>query len=235
MAERRMSVAEAAARLGMSPAAIRHLVANGDLDAERFAGRISIPSQNVQRLGLAPRPSGRPFAPSGAWAILRMLSHQDVEGLSAPRRSQLRRHLRDDDSEGLAGRLRARAVRHGWYVHPSLHDNLVASASWLSSGRSALEQVNANLIGRVDPLVEGYLPAADLDHLAEAVAADRSPVAANVIVRAVGEVADVPSRIGVAAPAVVALDLIESGEARAVDAGWELWHGQMSRWRQDHR
>jgi len=227
-----LSVREAAEELGVSPSAVRQLIAQGQVRASRFAGRIVIDPDHLRQVRAAARPAGRPFSVPAAWALLRLLADQQPGPLSASRLSQLRRHLRADDPQMLAGRLRRRADLAFYYVHPSLLDDLAAEPGYVLAGRSAAERVGADLAGDGGPF-EVYLPPAAAERLVLDDAADPEVAVgvANLVVRIV-EPGQLPEHEpGLAAAPVVALDLIESGESRAIGAGWRLWHDQLDAWR----
>ncbi|WP_157041578.1 hypothetical protein [Nitriliruptor alkaliphilus] len=84
--------------------------------------------------------------------------------MSASRLSQRRHHLRHDDAQQLAGRLRKRAAVSFWHVHPSLVGDLAAEPGCVLAGRSAAERVGADLAGHSGPL-EVSLPAPAADRL----------------------------------------------------------------------
>jgi hypothetical protein len=227
-----LSVREAAAELGVSPSAVRQLIAQGQVRSSKFAGRVVVDPDHLRQVGAATRPVGRPFSPAAAWVLLRLLAGQQPGPVSPSRLSQLRHHLRFDDPQHLAGRLRKRADLAFYHVHPSLLGDLAAEPGCVLAGRSAAERVGADLAGDGGPL-EVYLAPARADRLAHEYAADLdvSVGVANAVVRNV-EPGHVPlHEPGVAAAPVVALDLIESGEARAIGAGWSLWHDRLNAWR----
>lgn len=237
-----VEVGDAAERLGVSEREIYRLVEGGVLSAGRFGGRVAVDEGSLRRVLLAPRPRGRPFAPGPAWAMLRMLSLDDPswgeQRLSASRVSQLRRHLRRDDVEDLAGRLRGRARRVAVFAHPSLLKRLDEIDAWVPSGGSALEDVrrdwSVNLVGRDLP-AEGYVEGQSLEAvLGPLPNSDAPPGPVNVVAHVVERLSAVPLRMGLAAPPVVALDLIESGDSRMVGAGLDLWRREVAQWREMH-
>lgn len=228
-----LSVREAAEELGVSPSAVRQLVAQGQVRASSFAGRIVVDPDHLRQVRSAARPAGRPFSVPASWALLRLLADRQPGPLSASRLSQLRRHLRADDPRLLAGRLRRRADLAFFYVHSSLLDDLAAEPGYALAGRSAAERVGADVAGDGGPL-EVYLPPAAAERLVCDFAADPEVAVgvANLVVRIV-EPDQLPEHEpGVAAAPVVALDLIESGESRAIGAGWRLWRDQLDAWRE---
>ncbi|MEX1164570.1 MAG: helix-turn-helix domain-containing protein [Nitriliruptor sp.] len=229
-----LSVREAAEELGVSPSAVRQLIAQGQVRASKFAGRLVVDPDHLRQASAVGRPPGRPFSPVAAWVLLGLLAGQKPTSVSPSRLSQLRRHLRSDDPQELVGRLRKRADLAFWYVHPSLLGELAAEPRCVLGGRSAGELVGADLAGHSD-LLEVYLSPAAADQLAHDYVADLdvSVGVANVVVRQVeaGRVPEHEPRV--AAAPVVALDLIETGEARVIGAGWSLWLQRLDAWRKD--
>ncbi|MEX2550198.1 MAG: hypothetical protein WD638_08215 [Nitriliruptoraceae bacterium] len=115
---------------------------------------------------------------------------------------------------------------------PRCVDAVAAEPGCVLAGRRAAERVGADLAGGGGPL-EVYLPPAAAAPLVPDYAADPEVAVgvANVVVRMV-EPGQLPEHEpGVAAAPVVALDLIESGESRAIGAGWNLWHERLDAWR----
>lgn len=237
-----VDVREAAERLGVSEREIYRLVDDGVLSAGRFGGRVAIDEASLRRIILAPRPRGRPFAPGPAWAMLRMLALADPnwgrQPLSASRVSQLRRHLRRDNVDDLAGRLRGRARHIALFVHPSRLKRLDEVDAWIPSGGSALEDVrrdwSVDVVGRHLP-AEGYVDDQSLEEvLGPLPNSDAPPGPVNLVAHVVEHLSAVPLRVGLAAPPVVALDLIESGDSRMVGAGLKLWRREVAQWRELH-
>lgn len=213
----------AAARLGRSPHELRRLLRAGQLCAHRRAGRWFVPMSEVRRLQRLPQPVGRPFSPGPAWALLAMLAGDDPAGLSAPRRSQLRRHLLDADIDELAARLARRATRRLVYAHPSMLDALAADPRVVLTGLAAAEQAGARLVGADDGELEGYVAESDIPGLYVSHGLVDAEEVANVVLRAVEDAAQVPRQSGMAAAPVVGLDLWESGDARASEDGQRLF------------
>lgn len=218
-----LDLPQAAQRLGVSRSEMYRLIDSGAVDAHKFAGRWFISVEELRRTESAPRPVGRPFSPAASWALIRLLSHLDVPDLSASRRSQLRRHLREDTSQELAGRLRRRALRRTLFAHPSALPRLLNDPAVVPSGLSALEEVGADLTVAEASVAEGYVHDRDVTRLVAAHALTQEPHSTNLVLHVVDDAAHVPTRVGVAVPAMVALDLIESGDTRTAGAGWELW------------
>lgn len=218
-----LDVDQAAQRLGVSRQGLYRLIADGAIDAHKFADRWVIPAAAVRRAELAPRPAGRPFSVPASWGLIRLMSHLDAPSLSRSRLAQLRRHLREDDPRRLAGRLRNRALRKGFFAHPSVLPRLLADPRVVPSGVSALEEVGADLVVGLGGPSEGYVAAGKMASLLRDFKMAKAAGVENVVLHVVDDSVDVPSRMRVAVPAVVALDLIESGDSRSVGAGWGLW------------
>lgn len=213
----------AAARLGVSANKLRSLIRAGEVHAERRADRWFVPVVEVRRLEGLPRPNGRPYAPTAAWALLALLAGERPEGLAAPRLSQLRRHLRDADPNELAGRLRHRARRQLAFVHPSQVERLAADPRVVRSGWRVAEQAGAPLLAAADVPMELYVAEDDLAALRdEYLIADAGEVA-NLVMRIIDDHVSVPQAGGVAAAPVVALDLLEAGDPRARGAAQQLF------------
>lgn len=217
-----LDASQAAARLEIPPEKLRTLIRSGELVATRRAGRWWIPVIEVRRLEGLRRPAGRPFSQRASWQILCLLTGTPVD-LPAPRRSQLRRHLREGDVDELAGRLRHRAERHLAFAHPSAIADVVGDRRFVSSGWGAAQQVGARLLPAGDEHVEGYLCRSDLADLRREHGIVDAGEVANLVLRVHPDEVSVPQTDGVAAAPVVGLDLLESGDPRGSAVGRELF------------
>ncbi|MEX0952788.1 MAG: helix-turn-helix domain-containing protein [Nitriliruptoraceae bacterium] len=219
----------AAERLGRSPHEVRRLARTGQVCAHRRAGRWLVPLSEIRRLQRLPLPVGRPFSPSTAWALLTMLSGAEPAGLSAPRRSQLRRHLLDAEIEELAARLGRRASRRFVYAHPSKLQALTADPRVVLTGLAVAERAGARLVAADDDDVEGYVAESDVAALHAGHGLIDAGEVANVVLHVVDDEVEIPVRgesaaaADVAAAPVVGLDLWESGDARAYEEGQRLF------------
>ncbi|MFU8891914.1 MAG: helix-turn-helix domain-containing protein [Anaerosomatales bacterium] len=222
----------AAERLGRSPHEVRRLLRAGQVCAHRRAGRWFVPVSEVRRLQRLPQPVGRPFSPGTAWALLTMLSGDDPQALSAPRRSQLRRHLREADGHELAARLGRRAIRSLVYAHPSMLDALAADPRVVLTGLVAAERVGARLVAAGDDEVEGYVAESEVAGLYAAYGLVDAETVANVSLHVVDDAAQVPRLSEMAAVPVVGLDLWESGDARASEEGRRLFADALETFRE---
>ncbi|MEX1163820.1 MAG: helix-turn-helix domain-containing protein [Nitriliruptor sp.] len=214
---------QAAARLGVPVIKLRALIRSGELYAQRRADRWFVPVAEVRRLEGLPRPNGRPYSAQAAWPLLALLSGERPSGLSAPRLSQLRRHLRESDPVELAGRLRHRARRQLVFVHPSQLELLAGDPRVVPSGWGVAEQAGVPLLAADDVPMELYIAQRDLAAVREQYLIADADEAANAVLRVVGDRIAVPQVDGVAAAPVVALDLLEAGDPRAVEAARQMF------------
>jgi len=217
-----LPVSDVARDLGVDVSRVRALIASGDLDAEKLAGRWFVDPAGLaerQRLGAG---AGRPLAAHNAWALLLAASGEDLpDGLDSVAKWRLRRSLAVDGLEGLRGRLVRRAdVRRYWALDGELRhlrerDDLALSGS---SASGAYE------LGLVAPdALDAYVPASVLvavecQHALE----PASPADANVILRVVPDAAWMLDGRRVAPLAAVAIDLASYPDPRSARAGIKL-------------
>ncbi|WP_165492129.1 hypothetical protein [Egibacter rhizosphaerae] len=226
-----MPLADAAGRLAMPAAKLRGRIRAGELAARRQAGRWMVPVSEVRRLEGLPRPEGRPYSPEAAWAMLTMLSGHPV-ALAPPRRSQLRRHLRERGIDELAGRLRRRASRRPGFVHPSKLDALASDPRTVVTGWAGAEQVGAPLRSTQSEPTEVYVHQPDLEALLVDYAVADAVEVANVVLQVVADRLVIPQQQGTATAPVVGLDLLESGDPRGRQAGHGMFADAVAAFRE---
>jgi len=221
-----LDVPSAAGQLGVSPSEARRLIRGDQLFARRLAGRWVVPEVELRRFASLERPVGRPLAPRSVWALLRMIGEPDwrSSSLSPSRHSQIKRLLRDSDPGHLAAMARNRARRELYWVHPSLHGDVLSNAMVFPSGWSALRDLDVGLVAGGDVPIEMYIHDDDLPDLRSAFQLDPAESVANLIAHVIdaGAVHDELDWDAVMRSAS-ALDLIESGDPRARSAGHDLW------------
>ena len=214
-----LGVAEVAAELGVSERRVRQMLADGVLDGERIGWAWVIDAGQLRSVrNLRPK-VGRPWSAASAWALLALADGKEPE-LSPVERSRARKRL----VEGLAhvlGRLAARADLRRFYAHPSVLDRLGQAPQIVRGGASAAAEHEVDLIAQ--DVFEGYLRASDLDALISRFALDGDAERPNVVLRVVDD-AVWPFGEGQRAAdrAVVAVDLLESDDARSRRSGVEL-------------
>jgi excisionase family DNA binding protein len=239
----RLSVPEAAARLGVSPARVRQRIADGSLVAEKIGGRwlvdLSV-SQVGQRRGrpvkadvvwdaisLAAQAPGREGAASVfSETLFSAFSQQDnaIESSLSSRRRALQRlteaasaaRMGGDESgavESLLAWLGNRAERRLYRVADRDFQPLSEDPRLIASGVSHPQS------GMQDPrIVEGYIAADDLeglmaDHWLDPIGVDQKP---NVILHVA------PARPHEVSALMLAADLAEQGGPREVQRAHEL-------------
>lgn len=97
----RVSVTEAASRLGVNVQRVHQRIADGSLAAERVGHQWTIDEADVARLDQ--RPAGRPLSARSAWAMVLLTADPPDAALAAPERSRARTRLRElhADAAGL--------------------------------------------------------------------------------------------------------------------------------------
>jgi excisionase family DNA binding protein len=218
-----ISVSDAADALGLSPARVRLLAANGALPAEKIGGRWLVERSGVERRRARRSAGGRRFAIRNAWGLLELASQNDVDHLEPVIRSRLRRALRLEGLVALAPRLEHRAQIRRYAAHPGEVAHVAADPRLVASGVSAARAVGLDLMpGRE---ADGYISGSAVDDFVKTHAL--SPVVAgvgNVILRVVPEDvwADFLDGLAHAPDAAVALDLTEEADLRSRASGEEL-------------
>ena len=225
-----VSVAEAAARLEVSPRRVRQLITDGGLAGQRVGGTWLVVADELESRLKSPPSSGRPLSSTSAWDVLAALSEveEGLEPLSPSARSrarsrakQLRRHSASIDSNEWRSALRRRAQLHRFYAHPSVLADLLDDRRVVRSGVSAAHHHGADLVVVGD--AEGYVRANDLDGVMDQYALSAASTAdANVWLRVVSKGGDWLFRYRVAPASVVAADLIERDGYRDHAAGLKL-------------
>ena len=222
-----IAVREAAEQLGVSESRVRQLLASGDLAGRRLGRAWLVSSESVVMMReRGDRPPGRPLGPRRAWALLDILAGGDAAWLAAPARSQLRARLR-----GLAGAapgqwraaLRGRSEVLSCQAHPAAIPRLVVHEEVLPAGLAVLAGRPFDLVISEHAVDQAYVDPASWPDLSSALAIrsagpDHPDVVPNLTVflpriawpfRGRPELPD----------SVLAADLLDSAEPRAVRAG----------------
>lgn len=218
-----LSVAEAAARLRVSPRRVRQLLDAGDLTGDTVGRHVLVDSASVERRLTAEVPPGRPTGAKMAWAVLAALTS---DGTAQPHDRLLRHRLAKllaerrpaDDWVTL---LRRRATAQRYWAHPGVIDELLADPE-VSVGRARAAALAGLRVSPGDDAV-AYVRAAALPRLVQRYALQPDPdgrLEIRVVPEDAGEFAPVP---GAPVPlAAAVLDMAESPDARmrAVAAQW---------------
>jgi excisionase family DNA binding protein len=214
-----LSVSEVAEELDVSPRRVRQMLADGLLRGEQVGRAWIVDRGSVREAQRRYHDVGRPWSSRSAWALL-ALANGDEPQVSAVELLRARRRL-GEGLDSVVARLRVRADERRFYAHPSVLDRLVGLPRLVRSGASAVEDYRADLIpGEV---VEGYLPASDIDGVVRRLALESVHDHPNVYIRVVDD-AVWPFEAGqkVAPLPVVAIDLLESSDERSRRAGRAL-------------
>lgn len=210
-----MRVEEVAEELGLSQQRVRALLADGRLEGRKIAGRWFVFPGSVERLRRRPEVRGRQLSPSNAWAFLLAASGQDLDGLSPWDRSRLLSRL-DSDWDRWIPRLRDRARAVRFRIHPGSLKKISSDRRLLLSGVSAARQHGMDVIAREE--IEAYLREQDLPRLVRDYKLEESS-RPNLVLHVIAGDWPFQNDQKFAPPALVAVDLIESGEARSRRAG----------------
>lgn len=169
----RISVSEAAARLGVVAQRVRQRIQDGSLPAERVGGQWIIDEKDLARVSDSTAP-GRPLSERSAWALVAAAEDNAVllRSLSAPDRSRARARLRnlaaawhDEPHESLrllSVFMRNRAARRCYLVAQRDLKDLRNDPRIRLSGLSHPESGLAS-----GDVVEGYLSVDDLGDVIE--------------------------------------------------------------------
>ena len=224
-----LSPVDAASLLGLHEQRIYQLVHGGALPAQRVGSRLVLRESDVREFALRDRPSGRRLGPRAAFGALVLASEalaSDSEQpaaawLSAAERSRLRRRLRARGLSPLLPRLRSRSERVDYLVHDVELERLAGDSRLVRSGESAAVEFDLDLIG--PPRFEAYVLRRDSDAVVGEHELFVNPSGeSNVLLRVIDGVEPFRPDQRVAPIAAVAVDLVESSDARVHLAGRRL-------------
>jgi hypothetical protein len=210
-AEAVLSVREAAEALRLDERAVRLLAASGELEGIKRGGSWWLDRRSVERrVRQAPAP-GRPLSPAMSWTIL-LLASGDAQGiprLAAHQPSRARQWLATHSLLSDAARLRARAAREAFDVHPSELPRLAARDDLIRTGVSAADTVGVHG-GRRE--LELYAP----EHLRDEIITEHGlePRDGPLLMRWVPDDLWRVVGVGVAPRAAVLVDLLEHDDPR---------------------
>ncbi len=215
-----VNVAEAAQQLGVSPRRVRQMLADELVPAVRLGRAWAVEQRHVDRLKNRRASAGRPWSLSSAWAALAAADGHE-SSLSPVDRSRARRRLGRAGLVGIAQRLVARADSKRFYGHPSVLERIGNEPDVVRSGVSAANEHGADLLAW--DFLEAYVPKSAAEDIIRRYALDVDAERANVVLRIVEDSAW-PFAPGerFAPRAVVAIDLLESGDERSRRAGLAL-------------
>lgn len=211
---------EAAQRLGVDVSRVRMLVRSGSLSGRKLGSMWLVDERDVALLASRRSRPGRPLAPGRAWALLDLLEGGSAGWLSAVSRSQVRSALRNlscGDADRWRAALRARGDVLRCRAHPAAVRYLLDDADVVPAGPAEAARRGIDLVA-LDAPPEMYVPPTRWPTLRERFRIVEKAREPNLIVRLPRDVWPFEPAAE-AGPAVLAADLVESAEPRAVAAG----------------
>ncbi len=194
------------------------MVVHGGLPAAKVGGRWLIERGEVERRQRQSPLKGRPFAAHNAWALLRLASGEDPEGVDPVNRSRLRRALALEGMEELGARLARRANSKYFDAHPGEIPYVVEDAGFVASGVSAAGAHGLDLVPGSE--ADGYIRAGALQKFENDHALRPAGPGSNIHLRLIPDGAwHLLEGARVAPLAAVALDLAEDADPRSAAAG----------------
>ena len=207
-----MSVAEAAAALGVTRQRVGRLVDEGALRSHRLGSQTLVRRDDVEaRIELRPA-GGRRFSPRRAWALILLADGIVPPGLDAPTRSRLRSVARQG-LWGIRARLASRAERRNLRAHSSDLARLAAADGTVRTGPRFASEAGLGLVAP-DAAVELYVDAAMARRL-ERQYSLRPSNDPNVLLRVVPDEVRAWLAGPVAPRTAVAIDLAEDRDPRS--------------------
>jgi hypothetical protein len=211
----------AAALLKVHPSRVRALAVAGELPGEKIAGRWLVDRRAVMKRAKCAPPAGRPLSARNAWRLLFLSSGRAIDGSNAKARWRLNRALQSDGLMALQPRLVRRGTPQRFDSHPGELTYIAEDGRVVLSGISAARPNGLELVPGKE--LEAYVRSGDLPAVAKKHALQPAEGAGNVLLRVVPDEAWLFERDDrYAPPAAVALDLIESPDARSAKAGIKL-------------
>lgn len=221
VSERRplLSAADAAERLGVVPSRVRALAKAGQLHGRKVGRQWVFSASDVDRWASRRKAVGRPFSGAAALGLLFEISGESAGWLDRVARWKVLHAQAATDPDLLVARSAGRADRIERRAHPSDLPRILSEPGVVRSGVSAASDHGIDLLA--PGVIEVYVDrrrAGDLIRRYPLIPSEEP----NVILHAV----DVPSAVAdrsVMPLGVVVVDLLESGEPRAVAAARRAW------------
>jgi hypothetical protein len=217
-----VDVQGAAQALGVVPARVRALIADGALPADKIGNSWLVHWGGVVDRKRAPAMAGRPMSPRNAWALLLDASGEDLPAdIDNHARWRIGKSLAHHGLIELDSRLVRRARIHRMWGLPGELRALRSDDAVVLSGSSAAGPLALELAA--PDAVDGYVPAGRFDALVrEYGLEDSNSARANVVLRSVPDDAWCLSDRRIAPAAAVALDLASYPDSRSSRVGSEL-------------
>ncbi len=228
--------AEAAHRLGVSQQEVRRLVGAGVLRGTRVANRVMVDRVSLELRTRRHITSGARRTPANAWAMLRLVTGDNVDLLDRVTRSKLRASLKQVTAERLLEVTSRRATVHHYRVQDQYLARLLGEAGLVRTGLSAIDHDPAfDLVWLDVAAVDGYCDEASHRRIRAEYALVAGDDLSKVTLRVVNDLDRVrPGPDGyqvrhglagrdidqtVAVTAAICVDLMENLDPRVVRAG----------------
>lgn len=216
------SVAQVADAMGLDESRVRAMLRSGRLKGRKLGGVWVIDSAAASRAARERAPGGRPLAPARAWGVLHLLDGGGAPWLDAVGRSRARALVRGfagADANRWRGALRARQLKVECRVHPAALGRLTDAPGVVAVGPAVAARAGADLVA-LRAVEEVYVRAEEWPQLVRRLGVKQGVDEPNLVVRlpaAVWPFEHYPhGRPGLA---VLAADLLDSPEPRAIEAG----------------
>ncbi len=149
--------AEAAVKLGVSQQEVRRLVGAGALRGTRVAHRVMVDRVSLELRMRRQVTSGARRTPVNAWAMLRLVTGDNVDFLDRVTRSKLRASLKQVTAERLFEVTGRRATVHHYRVQDQYLARLLGEAGLVRTGLSAIDHdPTFDLVALEVAEVDGY-------------------------------------------------------------------------------
>lgn len=218
------AVSEVAGRLGVDDSRVRAMLRAGRLRGRHLGGRWLVDGDEVDRAVRERAPRGRPLAASRAWALLDLLDGGSAPWIDASGRSRLRAAARDLLG-GSDNRWRALLVRRQdvfrCHAHPAAVRRLLDEPGVVPAGAGAAVAAGADLVV-VEAVPEVYVEPGAWGQLSARYAVRAATSRPDVVVRVPSGIWPFVPGAEHPGPALLAADLLDSDEPRAVAAGGEV-------------
>lgn len=229
-----LSLADAAAELGLSQRVVRRMAARGDLRGSLIGGRWLLDEESVRHAARGRPSPGRPWNATTAWTLLAALTRASAavdESAHDAARSFLDRRtfhrvkrflLNQDPGTAWTSALRRRGTRKRVWIHPGVLDAFLSDRRVVLGGAHALAAAGVDLAPGGRALA--YVREADLEDLRSRFHfedAEDGEVDLVVIPAAVPE-SLTPQGLRQPPLAASAVDLLDDPDARARAAA-EAW------------
>lgn len=214
-----LSTTDAAGRLGVAPSRVRALAKVGRLKGRKVGRQWVFSRDDVERRATRGRVVGRPMSPSTALGLLFELSGEPAGWLDRVSRWKALHSQAAGDVDLLVARAARRGARIELRAHSSDLSRIASEPGVVRGGISAASDHEIGLVapGTIELYVDRQRP--DALRRRYSLVPSEEP---NVVLHAVDLRAALEGR-DVMPLCVVIVDLLESGEPRAVAAARQAW------------